>query len=155
MVWPRSAPKGGGLLGVYLLITKSQEEINFKRKLTFGISKSQEEINFFDKKYCKKLIFSNPYFKKFSPAALISSNPFLKNFACGANFPTQLLFFAAAALFPLQFTHKKTNTDGWLIINFNINDAYFGSRGDMNSDFCLDSNDDKDDIFSFIQVITY
>ena len=43
----------------------SQEEINFWRKLTFGISKSQEEINFFDKKYCKKLISSNPYFKKF------------------------------------------------------------------------------------------
>ena len=49
---------------------------------------------------------------------------------------------------------KKTNKNKWLIKNFNINDAYFGRRGNMNSDFCLYSNDTKDDtIFSFIQVI--
>merc|ERR1711884_190299 len=46
----------------------------------------------------------------------------------------------------IAFTQKKTNTKKWIIRNFYINDAYFGQRGDMNSDFCLDSNDDKDDI---------
>eukprot|EP01084_Bolivina_argentea_P305478 527736_1 len=47
----------------------------------------------------------------------------------------------------------KTNTNKWLIKNFNVNDGYFGQRGEMNSDFCLYSNDTEDDIFSYIQVI--
>ena len=49
---------------------------------------------------------------------------------------------------------QKTNKNKWLIKNFNIDDGYFGQRGTMNSDFCLYSNDTKDNtIFSFIQVI--
>ena len=49
---------------------------------------------------------------------------------------------------------KKSNENKWLIKNFNINDGYFGQRGEMNSDFCLYSNDTNDDtIFSFIQVV--
>eukprot|EP01084_Bolivina_argentea_P305488 527748_1 len=53
----------------------------------------------------------------------------------------------------MSVTVKKTDTNKWIIKNFNINDAYFGQRGVMNSDFCLYSNDTTDDIFSFIQVI--
>eukprot|EP01084_Bolivina_argentea_P079351 143951_1 len=46
----------------------------------------------------------------------------------------------------IAFSVETTNTNKWITKTFNINDAYFGQRGYMNSDFCLHSMDENDDI---------
>merc|ERR1712087_518384 len=51
---------------------------------------------------------------------------------------------------------KKTDKKEWMVQHIAVDDAYFGQRGTMKSDFCLYSNDTKDDtIFSFIQLTAH
>ena len=53
----------------------------------------------------------------------------------------------------IAYTQTNTNTGIWKEKIINVNDAYFGDRGENNSDIILFNNDTKDEIFHLVEVI--